>query len=94
MADRAGKRETGKRAVKSAVRSLRKPRPAVSRADLEEAFNAITNLVMLLSSDYTIKWANKATATFLNEAGSNMLGIDRQKVDRFNVMQVIPDHLK
>ena len=205
MADRAGKRETGKSAVKPAGRSLRKPRPAVSRADLEEAFNSITHLVMLLSSDFKIKWANKATATFLklpmsmitgsycytlmhgtysppgacplakmmqskkheeaelyidqkkiwarvtadpqydkkgklvnvvhtvnditrsrqveeelrrlasvvhysselvnlasldgkmiflNEAGSNMLGIDRQEVDRFNVMQVIPDHLK
>jgi len=31
---------------------------------------------------------------FLNQAGAKMLGIDPQKVDQFNIMQVIPDHLK
>ncbi|MCX5993656.1 MAG: PAS domain S-box protein [Chloroflexi bacterium] len=30
---------------------------------------------------------------FLNAAGAKMLGIDPQKVDRFNIMQVIPAHL-
>jgi len=31
---------------------------------------------------------------FLNEAGVRMLGIDPKEIDRFNFMQVIPDHLK
>jgi PAS domain S-box-containing protein len=31
---------------------------------------------------------------FLNEAGGKMLGIDPDEVERVNIMQVIPDHLK
>ncbi|MCP4611294.1 MAG: PAS domain S-box protein, partial [Planctomycetes bacterium] len=31
--------------------------------------------------------------TFLNEAGQNMLGIDLDKVEQFQIMEVIPDHL-
>jgi PAS domain S-box-containing protein len=31
---------------------------------------------------------------FLNESGSKMLGIDPDEAKRFNIMQVIPDHLK
>jgi PAS domain S-box-containing protein len=31
---------------------------------------------------------------FLNEAGGKMLGIDPREVQRVNIMQVIPDHLK
>jgi len=31
---------------------------------------------------------------FLNEAGSKMLGIDPEDVEKTNIMQVIPDHLK
>ncbi|MBM4176675.1 MAG: PAS domain-containing sensor histidine kinase, partial [Ignavibacteria bacterium] len=34
------------------------------------------------------------TMTFLNEAGSRMLGISTQDVERHNIMEVIPDHLK
>ncbi len=32
--------------------------------------------------------------TFINEAGGKMLGIDPKEVDKVNIMQVIPDHLK
>ena len=56
---------TDKPKVKPSGSSLRKPRFTASQAELEAAFNSISETVMLLGSDYTIKWANKATATFL-----------------------------
>jgi PAS domain S-box-containing protein len=30
---------------------------------------------------------------FLNESGSKMLGIDPEKINQFNILQVIPDHM-
>ncbi len=57
---------TDKPKVKPSGSSLRKPRFTASQAEMEAAFNSISEPVMLLGSDYTIKWANKATATFLD----------------------------
>jgi PAS domain S-box-containing protein len=59
------KKAAGKPKVKPSGRSSRKSQPAVSQTELEAAFNSVTELVMLLGSDYKIKLANKATAEFL-----------------------------
>jgi len=74
MADRAGKKDTGRKAGKSAGHKLSKSSPAVSHAELERTFNSISMAVMLLGSDYSIKWANKATSTLLKLPLSKITG--------------------
>ncbi|MFC1563545.1 PAS domain S-box protein [candidate division KSB1 bacterium] len=47
---------------------------------------------------YSSELINLATLdgqmVFLNDAGSRMLGIDKEEVGKINIMQVIPDHLQ
>ena len=63
------------------------------RKHMEEELQKLAAVVR-----YSSELVNLATPdgkmVFLNDAGARMLGIDPQDVDQFNIMQVIPDHLK
>jgi PAS domain S-box-containing protein len=74
MSGRVAKKVGGKSTVKPARRVSRKNHPAISQAEFETAFNSINELVMILDSDHRIRWANKATATFLNLPVSKVAG--------------------
>ena len=74
MTGRVGKKGAGISSAGSAVRSARKPQPATSQAELEAAFNSITQLVMLLGNDHKIKWANEAAAAFFNLPMDKIVG--------------------
>jgi PAS domain S-box-containing protein len=63
------------------------------RKQAEEELQTLASIVK-----YSKELVNLATLDgkmiFLNEAGSNMLGIDPDEVERVHIMEVIPDHLK
>ena len=62
------------------------------RKQAEEELQKLASIVK-----YSKELINLATLDgkmiFLNEAGSNMLGIDPDEVERAHIMEVIPDHL-
>ena len=68
-------------------------RDVTQRRQMEEELQKLASVVR-----HSNELVNLATPQgkmiFLNEAGVRMLGIDPQEVDKFNFMQVIPDHLK
>ena len=68
-------------------------RDITAHKKLEEELQKLASVV-----HYSSELVNLSTPDgkmiFLNEAGARMLGIDPQEVDQFNIMQVIPGHLK
>jgi diguanylate cyclase (GGDEF)-like protein/PAS domain S-box-containing protein len=68
-------------------------RDITQRMQMEEELQKLASIVR-----YSSELVNLSTLdgnmVFLNDAGIRMLGVDPQKIDQFNIMQVIPDHLK
>jgi len=64
--------------------------------ELRQAEEELQKLALVVK--YSSELVNLATMDgkmiFLNEAGSKMLGIRPDEVEQYNIMQVIPDHLK
>ena len=63
------------------------------RRQMEEELQKLASVVQH-SSELVNLSTPEGKMIFLNTAGGRMLGIDTQKVDQFNIMQFIPDHLK
>ncbi|MFC1553677.1 PAS domain S-box protein [candidate division KSB1 bacterium] len=59
----------------------------------EEELQKLASVVQY-SSDLINLATLDGNMIFINEAGSKMLGIDNKEVEKTNIMQVIPDHLK
>ena len=68
-------------------------RDITERKKLEEELQQLASVVRH-SSELVNLSTSEGKMVFLNEAGARMLGIDQGNIDQFNIMQVIPDHLK
>jgi PAS domain S-box-containing protein len=67
-------------------------RDVTERKQMEEELQRLASVVHY-SSELINLSANDGKMIFLNAAGVRMLGIDPDKVEQYNIMQVIPDHL-
>jgi len=67
-------------------------RDVTERKQMEVELQRLASVVHH-SSELVNLSANDGKMIFLNAAGARMLGIDPDKVEQFNIMQVIPDHL-
>ncbi len=68
-------------------------RDITQRKKLEDELQKLASVVHY-SSELVNLSSTDGKMIFLNAAGAGMLGIDPQNIDQFNIMQVIPDHLK
>jgi len=68
-------------------------RDITQRRQMEEELQKLASIVRY-SSELVNLSSTDGKMIFLNAAGARMLGIDPDNVELFNIMQVIPDHLK
>jgi PAS domain S-box-containing protein len=67
-------------------------RDVTERKQMEEKLQRLASVVHY-SSELINLSAKDGKMIFLNAAGARMLGIDPDKVEQFNIMQVVPDNL-